>query len=71
MTPEVEIFSATDPVYVADRRVWYWLEFNGQKSERRNDWATINEWAWALAKEHDACLIDRSDKDSGYLLSTL
>ena len=71
MTPEVEIFSATDPVCEPNRRVWYWLEFDGKKSQRRNDWATINAWALALLAEHNACLIDRSDKDSGFLLSTL
>ncbi len=71
MTPDVELFSATDPVYVADRRVWYWTEFDGVKSERLNDYATVLLHAEALMAEHDACLIDRSDKGSGLLLASL
>ena len=71
MTPPVEIFSATDPRYIPERRVWYWVEFQGRRSERREDWATVNGWALALCAEHDTCLIDRSDKGSGVLLATL
>jgi hypothetical protein len=41
------------------------------ESEHLNDYAPVLARAEALIAEHDACLIDRSDKDSGYLLSTL
>jgi hypothetical protein len=69
---DAEIYSATDPEYFADRRVWYWVTLNGKSvGERRNDWATVNARARALVEEHDGCLIDRSDKGSGYLLSAL
>jgi hypothetical protein len=67
----VEIFSATDPPYLADRRVLYWLEFNGRRSVRAEDWATVDRWATAICAEHDACIIDRSDKGSGLLRATL
>jgi len=71
MTPAVEIFSATDPVYSPERDVRYWLEFGGRRSERRTDWATINARAIAICAEHDTVLIDRSDRDSGLLRRTL
>jgi hypothetical protein len=69
--PAVEIFSATDPVYFAERQVWYWLKFEDHESERRTDWRSVDEEALALCGQHDTCLIDRSDRDSGYLRSTL
>lgn len=71
MTPAVEIFSATDPVYYPVRGVWYWLEFEGKKSEPCTDWAIVDKWADALCREHDTCLVDRSDKGSGLLLASL
>jgi hypothetical protein len=71
MESTVEIFSATDPPHVHERRVWYWLEFEGRASERLTEWALVNEWALALVAEHDAYLLDRSDKGSGLLLATL
>ena len=71
MTETVEIYSATDPVYFADRQVLYWLEFRGVKSERLTEWATVNTRAAAILAEHDACLIDRSDKGSGLLRSMI
>lgn len=71
MKPVVEIFSATDPVYVPDRRVWYWTEFRGVRSERLNEYAPVLERAEGLLAEHGACLIDRSDKGSGLLLTGL
>jgi hypothetical protein len=67
----VELFSATDPVYVPHRQVWYWTEFLGLRSERLTDWATVAAHAEAIRSEHEAVLIDRSDKGSGFLLSTL
>ena len=71
MTRTVELFSATDPVYVRNRRVWYWLEFDGMRSKRLTEYGSVLEHANALVAEHDACLIDRSDKGSGFLLSTM
>lgn len=71
MTPAVELFSATDPPYVAHRRVWYWVEFQDARSVRLNEYAPVLGWAEALCGEHDTCLIDRSDKGSGLLLATL
>ena len=71
MNDTIEIFSATDPPHVPDRQVWYWLEFRGMRSERRTEWGPINRHAEALIAEHDAVVIDRSDKESGYLRSTL
>jgi hypothetical protein len=71
MTHEVELYSATDPVYASHRQVWYWTEFLGVKSERLINWATVAARAEAIRSEHEACLIDRSDKGSGFLLSTL
>jgi hypothetical protein len=68
----VEIFSATDPVQVADRQVWYWAEFEGKQTERFPQWAPVNDYAQKLcARYPDVAIIDRSDKDSGYLRSTL
>lgn len=71
MRPPVELFSATDPPHVHDRRVWYWTEAEGLRSERQNEYAPVLARAQALCAEHDTCLIDRSDKGSGLLLSTL
>lgn len=71
MKPEVELFSATDPVHIPHRQVWYWTEFEGMKSERSNDWATVNARAVAICVEQNRCLVDRSDKGSGYLFATL
>jgi hypothetical protein len=71
MTPDVELFSATDPVHVEDRRVWYWTEFKGVRSERLNDYTPVLRQAEALMARHGACLIDRSDKGSGLLLASL
>jgi hypothetical protein len=71
MKPAVEILSATDSIVAPNRSVWYWVEYDGKKSERREDYKTVLAWAWALVAEHDTCLVDRSDKGSGFLLSTL
>ena len=67
MTSEVEIFSYIDPVYVQNRRVWYYAQFRGMKSQHRSDHSPILNWAEAIRAEHDAVLIDRSDKGSGHL----
>jgi len=40
----VEIYSATDPVYVPDRHVWYWAEFEGERSGRITEWAPVNAY---------------------------
>jgi hypothetical protein len=71
MTLPVELYSMTDPVYVTVQSVWYWVEFEGLRSEKTEDYKLALSWAQALCVEHDTCLIDRSDKGSGYLLSTL
>lgn len=71
MTPAVELFSATDPVYVPNRRVWYWTEFNGLRSERLEDYEAVLVRALVIRQEHDTCLVDRSDKGSGFLLRTI
>jgi hypothetical protein len=56
---------------VADRSVWYWTEFEGQRSERLENYSTVLAPAEALCAELDTCLVDRSDKNSGFLRSTL
>jgi hypothetical protein len=71
MIEPVEIFSATDPIYVPNRQVWYWTEFLGMKSQRATGYAPVLEGALALTVEHETCLVDRSDKGSGFLLATL
>lgn len=71
MTPEVELFSATDSITEPDRRVWYWTRFRGKDSERTEDYELALAEAKRLMAEHDAVLIDRSDKGSGFLRSTL
>lgn len=71
MTPEVEIFSATDPPHVRDRQVRYYLEFRGNRSTQLTEYRPVLAWAKALCVEHEAVLVDRSDKDSGYLRRVL
>jgi hypothetical protein len=71
MPETVELFSATDPPYVTDRHVRYYLEFRGTRSAQPTEHAPVLAWATALCAEHDAVLIDRSDKDSGYLRRVL
>jgi hypothetical protein len=71
MSETVELFSATDPPYMRDREVRYYLEFRGRRSAHRTAHAPVLAWATALCAEHDALLIDRSDKDSGYLRRVL
>lgn len=71
MNCAVELFSATDPPHVPTRCVWYWTEFKGARSERLSEYAPVLARAKAILAEHDACVIDRSDKDSGYLAPTL
>lgn len=68
----VEIFSATDPVHVPDRQVRYWGEFEGRKTEVITEWGPINAWANQLCDSNsDVVIVDRSDKDSGYLRAVL
>jgi hypothetical protein len=71
MALEVEVFSYIDPVYVRDRNVWYYAQFQGIRSEHLTEHAPIAELAEAVRAEHDGVLIDRSDKDSGYLRRVL
>jgi len=71
MTATIELISATDPPYVRDRRVWYYTEFNGVRSDALNEYLPVLARAEALCAEHSACLVDRSDKGSGLLRATL
>lgn len=71
MPETVELFSATDPPNLRDREVRYYLEFRGTRSARLTEHAPVLAWANARCAEHDAVLIDRSDKDSGYLRRVL
>lgn len=70
--PVVEIYAATDPPNVRDRRVWYWVEVSEQQQGSRTE---KHQVAAALAEklraQLDTVIIDRSDRGSGYLLSTL
>src|SRR5438445_3426412 len=68
----VEIYSATDPMYMADRQVRYWGEFEGEKTPESTEWAALDAWARGIcARYPDAAIIDRSDKGSGFLRSLL
>lgn len=68
----VEILSGIDPVYVPDRHVRYWGEFEGKQTEHLTEWAPINAWAQRIcAQNPNVAIIDRSDRDSGYLRSVL
>lgn len=58
-------------MYVQDRQVRYYTEFRGMRSKPLTAWAPVNAYAKALCTQHDAVLIDRSDKDSGLLRSML
>jgi prophage regulatory protein len=69
--PVVEIYSATDPPSVANREVWYWVEFGDIKFERTIDYRVALRHAERLCSEHDTAIIDRSDKGSGILRATL
>jgi len=71
MESAVEIFAAVDPPMRYARQVWYWVEFDGRRSERMTEHAPVLARAKALAAEHGVAVIDRSDRDSGYLRSTL
>jgi hypothetical protein len=71
MRETVELFSATDSPNMRDRQVQYYLEFRGRRSAQVTEHAPVLDWANALCAEHDAVLIDRSDKDSGYLRRVL
>lgn len=68
----VEIFSRTDSVIVADRKVWYWAEYEGVRFKEVNEWKPVNDFARAIyAKHSEVGTVDRSDKESGFLLATL
>jgi hypothetical protein len=64
----VQLFSATDPIHLGDRRVRYWVRFRGRETERFSEWATdwarVSACAEALRAEHDVAICDRSDKGS-------
>jgi hypothetical protein len=45
--------------------------FRGTTSVKVTEWATANAWAQARSGEHEAGVIDRSDKESGLLRTML
>jgi hypothetical protein len=67
----VEIYSATDPISVRNRRVWYWVEVGERKYKRTESYQDAAALAETIREQLDTVIIDRSDKGSGYLLSTL
>jgi hypothetical protein len=69
--PVVEIYSATDPINVGNRRVWYWVEVGERKYSRTENYHEAASLAEEIREQLDTVIIDRSDKGSGYLLSTL
>jgi predicted DNA-binding transcriptional regulator AlpA len=69
--PVVEIYSATDPINVRNRRVWYWVEVGERKYNRTENYHEAASLAEEIREQLDTVIIDRSDKGSGYLLSTL
>lgn len=69
--PVVEIYSATDPITVRNRRVWYWVEVGERKYKRTENYQDAATLAEEIREQLDTVIIDRSDKGSGYLLSTL
>lgn len=69
--PVVEIFSATDPPYVRDRKVWYWVKFGDKEFRRTTDYRVALDRAERLCTRHETGMIDRSDKGSGLLRATL
>lgn len=66
--PAVELFSGVDRVR---RRVDYWTEFRGMRSEHLEDYAPVLQRAEALCAEYGTCMIDRSDRGSGLLRASL
>lgn len=69
--PVVEIFGWTDPPHVADRKVWYQVVVGDRKYEPSNDHSAALAEAESLREELGSVIIDRSDRGSGHLLSTL
>lgn len=69
--PSVEIWSWTDPIDARHRTVWYQTRFGERHLDPTNDYAVALAQAQELCGEFDTGLIDRSDKGSGFLLSTL
>lgn len=69
--PPVEIFSATDPPYVRDRKVWYWVKFGDREFRKTTDYRIALRHAENLCARHETAMIDRSDKGSGVLRATL
>lgn len=69
--PVVEIYGWTDPPHVRDRRVWYQVVVGDRRYDAQNDHGTVFAEAERLRAELDTVIIDRSDRGSGYLASTL
>jgi hypothetical protein len=66
-----EIHGTIDSVGVPQRSVWYWAQFQSHRSARTEDHATAVRWAQALAEEHGTCVVDYSDRGTGYLRAAL
>lgn len=69
--PVVEIFSATDPPYLGDRKVRYWVKFGPKEFPKTTDYRVALDRAERLCARYDTGMIDRSDKGSGLLQATL
>ena len=69
--PSVEILSWTDPEIARRRNVWYQTRFGDRHLEPTTDYSVALAQAEQLCDEFDTGLIDRSDKGSGFLLSTI
>lgn len=69
--PPVEIFSASDPPYVHDREVRYWVKFGDREFRKTTDYRLALQHAERLCARYDTAIIDRSDKGSGVLRATL
>jgi hypothetical protein len=64
----VELVSGVDWV---SRRVWYRVDYLGQRSVRQSEYKYALTDAMALCRAHATGLIDRSDKGTGFLVASL
>jgi hypothetical protein len=69
--PVVEVYGWTDPPHIKQQKVWYQVVVGETKYEPSNDHTTVLAQAERLRDELGTTLIDRSDRGSGYLASTL
>jgi hypothetical protein len=71
MVRHVELLSAMDPIYVRPRSTWYWAEMNGVlRTPRTRSYVIAYDWAMALSEEHEASLVDRSDRGTSSVRSS-